>query len=57
MNCSCIEGVSYRKYSESYDSYYCGICKEWLEQECDDVECYFCMTRPKQAPEEKEWDE
>ena len=43
------KGISFIQYNENYDSYYCGICGEWLEKVCDDPDCTFCPGRPEKA--------
>lgn len=40
------KGISFIQYNEDYDSYYCGICGEWLEKTCDYPDCTFCSCRP-----------
>jgi hypothetical protein len=51
MSCEkCNEkGITYTCYHEGYDSYYCGICGEWLEPECDEPDCDHCLGRPQKA--------
>lgn len=39
-------------YLDTYDSYYCFICKVWESPECSDEECEFCKDRPS-FPDEK----
>jgi hypothetical protein len=41
-----------KKYSEEYDAYYCYYCNNWLEDQCDDLTCEFCIKRPL-TPKEK----
>jgi hypothetical protein len=41
-----------KSYSEEYDVYYCETCNEWLEDICNDRECFYCNTRPL-TPNEK----
>ena len=36
-------------YNEEYDSYFCKVCKNWLEDGCSDPKCTFCPCRPKTA--------
>ena len=33
-------------YSTDHDAYYCKPCNEWLEDICNDRECFFCNNRP-----------
>ena len=35
------------QYSNRYDSYFCELCNQWLEQSCTDPNCEFCSSRPK----------
>ena len=34
-------------YNERWDAYYCSKCNEWVEKQCSDAECYYCVGRPK----------
>jgi hypothetical protein len=34
-------------FSKEYNTYYCDKCNVWLESECDDPDCDFCLTRPQ----------
>jgi len=45
---SCTD-IAQESYSEIYDTYYCKVCKQWLEDKCDDAECEFCNVRPIEA--------
>lgn len=36
-----------RQYSERYDSYYSKIQDEWIEHNCIDPDCEFCIDRPE----------
>lgn len=36
---SCVE------YSDRHDALYCPKCDEWLEKQCNDSECQFCVGR------------
>lgn len=47
------KGLSFNKYHDKHDSYYCGICYEWLESACDDPDCWFCPGRPDTAYDEE----
>lgn len=51
MSCEkCNEkGITYTCYHEGYDSYYCGICGEWLEPECEESDCEHCLGRPRKV--------
>ena len=33
-------------YSSRHDAWFCGHCKEWLEENCGDSECGYCVDRP-----------
>ncbi len=33
-------------YDERHDSAYCDACDEWLEEKCDDKNCFYCKDRP-----------
>jgi hypothetical protein len=33
-------------YDKGVDSYFCKICDTWNEDQCNDPECNFCVTRP-----------
>jgi hypothetical protein len=35
-------------YSQRYDSYFCMPCNLWLEQQCSEPLCEFCMGRSKE---------
>jgi hypothetical protein len=35
-----------KKYSEQYDAYYDEDTNQWLESQCDDPECEYCVNRP-----------
>lgn len=50
---TCIKCDSKSHYSETYDSYYCKKCDEWLDDTCDDKECEFCSQRPKKPSDKK----
>lgn len=43
------KGFTFTKYSERYDAYYCGICGEWIEPQCKDPKCSYCVNRPKKG--------
>lgn len=52
-------GFSFLQFSEKYDSHYCGICGDWLEEACDDPECCHCSNRPALAinnEDDLDWD-
>ena len=34
-------------YNEEFDSYYCNVCNEWTEKNCNDPTCVFCKDRPE----------
>lgn len=29
-----------------YDSYICSLCNKWIEKQCSDDECEYCVGRP-----------
>lgn len=31
---------------EKYDAFYCPACMVWLESQCPDLDCGFCLERP-----------
>jgi len=33
-------------YFEKYDSYFCPKCNRWLDEQCSDPNCEFCVNRP-----------
>jgi hypothetical protein len=35
-----------KTYSEKYDAHYCETCNQWLEDICNDRECFYCNNRP-----------
>jgi len=35
------------KINDEFDSTYCELCDEWIEEKCGDRECGFCSKRPK----------
>ena len=44
LKCGCPKGN--QGYSDQYDCYYCKSCNKWLETECGDKECQYCVDRP-----------
>lgn len=42
------------KYCEKHDSYYDPELDIWLEDLCDNLNCYFCNSRPEKPSEVKE---
>jgi len=34
-------------YSKEHDAKYCRICDIWVEIECGDPDCNFCIGRPE----------
>ena len=34
-------------YHESYDAYFCPVCRKWLEGRCLSPWCEYCRKRPK----------
>lgn len=36
--------------NDTYDSYYCPRCEEWLENGCGHPACDFCSGRPEHPP-------
>lgn len=40
-------------YSYKYDSFYCHICKIWVDKRCSDVECEYCTKKPEIPDHEK----
>lgn len=43
------KGISFVKYNETHDAYYCGICYSWLEPACKEEDCWYCPGRPEKA--------
>jgi hypothetical protein len=39
------------KYSELFDAYFCKKCGIWLEKNCGDPKCLFCLNRPNKPSE------
>jgi hypothetical protein len=35
-----------KNYSEEHDCYYCQPCNIWVEDQCDDPTCEYCINRP-----------
>ncbi|PKU51290.1 hypothetical protein SAMN02787079_01092 [Lysinibacillus sp. TC-37] len=33
-------------YDDTFDSYFCASCNEWLEEACEDPHCTYCVQRP-----------
>lgn len=33
-------------YNEKYDADYCDKCDEWIDKECNDLMCSYCISRP-----------
>ena len=38
---------AYIEYCEEYDSYYNSVKDEWIEEQCGDPTCMFCVGRPE----------
>lgn len=36
-----------REYIENFDAYACRSCNSWLESQCGDSTCEFCVGRPE----------
>ena len=32
---------------DQYDAYHCTKCKVWIEKQCSDTDCGFCVNRPE----------
>lgn len=43
MVCGC--SVKYKLYDEGVDCYFCGVCNKWLESQCTDANCGYCVDR------------
>jgi hypothetical protein len=41
-----------KAYSEKYDAYYCTLCKEWLDKNCQRETCVYCKERPERYVED-----
>lgn len=41
------KGLKSLAYSSDYDAYFCRICDTWLERQCSDEDCDFCVGRPE----------
>lgn len=42
--CPSCESIQF--YSIKYDAYFCKKCNKWLENNCKDPKCNFCLERP-----------
>lgn len=36
--------------NDQYDAYHCTKCKVWIEKQCSDADCGFCVNRPENPP-------
>ena len=43
----CIVCKDEREYIEKHDAYACKTCNSWLENQCEDGTCEFCVGRPE----------
>ena len=34
-------------YSKEHDALYCPVCNMWLEDDCGEEDCEFCVGRPE----------
>ena len=51
FNCICGSDL---ERNEKYDAYYCIASKEWVENQCSDLNCCYCSNRPdKQKDNER----
>lgn len=42
----------HEQYSHKHDGYFCPVCDIWLESQCNDPECDYCVGRPEHPSEE-----
>lgn len=47
QNQKCSTCQRYVIYDDTFDSYFCASCNEWLEEICDDPHCRNCVQRPE----------
>jgi len=50
--CKSCEPKGFAIYNEQYDAYHCTKCKIWIEKQCGDTRCGFCVNRPENPPKE-----
>lgn len=42
--CDCGE---YASYNERHDCHFCKACNIWMEANCGDKDCFYCLNRPE----------
>ena len=43
-------------YNAEYDAHYCGICNIWVDVQCEDPQCCYCIDRPETPLADKDLD-
>lgn len=45
--CKVCKSKDFAIRDDKYDAYHCTQCKVWIESQCSDPDCQFCINRPE----------